>query len=447
MIDRHSQFRIASRFALVWRGVLAGTIALVAGAPASLAAPTPSETVLYDFPGGAEGANPLGAVLVTPGAIYGTASTGGQNNFGAVFKLTPPGPCKGGWSNEVLYSFKGGSDGGQPYAGLIADSTGALYGTTTGHGTGYGGTVFKLTPPAKGRANWTYSVLTQFNGGANDGETPYGGLIIDENDTLYGTTYSGGVGSCPGGCGTVFSLTPPAAGQTAWTKTLLYLFAGGSDGANPYAGLTTDSTGALYGTTSIGGGANSGTVFKLTPPSGGGTAWPEQLLYSFKGAGDGGQPYDSVIAGPNGGLYGTTTGYTTGQDGTVFRINPPAGGGTAWSESLLYKFVLGSSPGETPYGGVIMSKFGALFGATYRGGIGGCYFGCGTIYKVSPPAAGQTAWTQTALYIFTGGSDGATPNPSLTADATGNLYGTTSAGGESNNGVVFMISGTGFIMP
>jgi uncharacterized repeat protein (TIGR03803 family) len=158
----------------------------------------------------------------------------------------------------VLYGFKGGSDGTDPSAGLIADKQGALYGTTRFGGTGNGGTVFKLTPPAKGQTVWTETVLYRFCSLPNcsDGASPFAGLIADNSGTLYGTTTGGGTG------GTVFKLTPPAKGQTVWTGTVLYGFKGGSDGTDPYAGLIADKQGALYGTMT--GGGTGGTVFKLT---------------------------------------------------------------------------------------------------------------------------------------------------------------------------------------
>jgi uncharacterized repeat protein (TIGR03803 family) len=189
-----------------------------------------------------------------------------------------PQPCRRGAKSSPPHD--GGSDGATPLAGLIADNRadnrGALYGTTAGGGTGNNGTVFKLTPPAKGQTAWTETVLYHFTGGS-DGSLPYAGLIADNSGALYGTTQQGGSGCPPNGCGTVFKLTPSAKGQTAWTETVLYRFTGGSDGATPRAGLFADKQGVLYGTTTVGGGQSGcpqftalfvgcGTVFKLTPP-------------------------------------------------------------------------------------------------------------------------------------------------------------------------------------
>jgi hypothetical protein len=333
----------------------------------------------------------------------------------------------------LLYSFQGGSDGGAPYAGLIADKEGALYGTTTGGGTGDGGfgfgTVFKLTPPAKGQTVWTETVLYSFQGGS-DGDGPFGDLIADNSGALYGTTQTGGSG---GGYGTVFKLTPPAKGQTACTETVLHSFTGGSDGVFPLDGLIVGKQGALYSTTGAGGTGDAGTVFKLTPPAKGQTAWTETVLYSFKGDGsDGAFPFGDLIADNSGALYGTTVGGGNGRvNGTVFKLTPPAKGQTVWTETVLYSFKIGNplNP-STPSGGLIADNSGALYGTTGGGG---------TVFKLTPPANGQTAWTETVLYSFKGGSDGARPS-GLIADKQGALYGTAASGGSGANGMVFKLT-------
>jgi hypothetical protein len=155
------------------------------------------------------------------------------------------------------------------------------------------------------------TVLYSFTGGS-DGATPFAGLISDDNGALYSTTYNGGgSGNCFLGCGTVFKLTPPSKGQTAWTETVLYRFTGGSDGAAPLAGLIADESGALYGTALLGGNSNArypngaGTVFKLTPPGTSHTAWTETVLYSFcsqPSCSDGYEPLAGLIADKQGAL-------------------------------------------------------------------------------------------------------------------------------------------------
>jgi uncharacterized repeat protein (TIGR03803 family) len=219
------------------------------------------ETVLYRFcalPNCVDGYGPQAGLLVDDGALYSTTAFGGSANVGTVFKLVPSSGLE-----TVLYSFQGGNDGANPIGGVTA-LNGALYGTTRFGGSSGNGTVFKLTPPAKGQTAWTETVLYRFTGGS-DGRFPYAGLIADKSGALYGTTQQGGSG-CPehNGCGTVFKLTPPAKGQTTWTEAVLYSFKGApSDGSVPYGGLIADNSGALYSTTGVGGTASLGTVFKL----------------------------------------------------------------------------------------------------------------------------------------------------------------------------------------
>jgi uncharacterized repeat protein (TIGR03803 family) len=289
--------------------------------------------VLYRFQGGSDGFFPVaGLIADSEGALYGTTGGGGSNND-TVFKLTPAHDKATGkttWTENVLYRFQGGSDGYFPLAGLIADSEGALYGTTQNGGSGDNGTVFKLTPPAKGRSPltqtaWTETVLYRFQSGS-DGSLPAAGLIADREGALYGTTQFGGSGCQhlpPGssGCGTFFKLTP-ARKQTAWTESVLYRFQGGGDGSYPYAGLIADSEGALYGTTAFSGslGNGAGTVFKLTPARNQ-TAWTESVLYIFQGGSDGSLPLARLIADKEGALYGTTVNGGTAGRGTVFKLD------------------------------------------------------------------------------------------------------------------------------
>ena len=287
--------------------------------------PAPVETVLYRFQGTSDGLFPaFGVIADEQGALYGITEAFGSNN-GLVFKLAPPAKGQTTWTETVLYSFcslSNCSDGANPQAGLIADKQGALYGTTFNGGNSNNGLVFKLTPPDRGQTTWTETVLYRFQGGS-DGAAPAAALIADEQGTLYGTTFGGGISNN----GTVFKLTPPAKGQTTWTETVLYRFQGGSDGLNPQkAAMIADKQGALYSTTVVGGsGGNRGTVFKLTPPAKGRTAWTETVLYSFKGGSDGLNPGAGLIAEKHGALYSTTifgggTGNLGNGNGTVFKL-------------------------------------------------------------------------------------------------------------------------------
>ena len=224
-------------------------------------APDGTETIVYSFKAGADGASPWGGLIEKAGKFYGTTAQGGGTGCwqsfgcGTIFRVAPNG------DESVLYAFKGGSDGAWPIAGLIKDEAGNFYGTTeegggTGCSDGLGcGTVFKLAP------NGVETVLYAFTG-ASDGANPYGGVVRDGQGNLYGTTYAGGAGCSGSGCGVVFEVSPNGV------ETVLYTFTGGSDGANPTAGLMKDGHGNLYGTASSGGqsGCESygcGTVFTL----------------------------------------------------------------------------------------------------------------------------------------------------------------------------------------
>jgi uncharacterized repeat protein (TIGR03803 family) len=262
--------------------------------------------------------NPAAHPFVTPGSM----ST-----------LSPPAPESGEpWTQTVLYT-------GLTYPNAIVfGDDGTLYGTTYGGGVDGSncgsigcGTVYSLTPPATPGGAWTETTLYNFTGSGGDGDFPAAGVVIGPNGVLYGTTLGGGTGGCAGlpfpGCGTVFSLIPPASPGGAWTERVLYRFIGGSDGANPSTGLAMGSHGVLYGTTANTGngscqfvGAGCGTVFSLTAPASAGGAWTETTLYAFSGE-DGDQP-SSLVIGRNGVLYGTTISGGASNAGTVFSLAP-----------------------------------------------------------------------------------------------------------------------------
>ena len=265
------------------------------------------EKVLHSF-NITDGANPeAGLIFDAAGNLYGTTDQGGTYGFGTAFELTPQGD--GGWTEKVLHSFNfNETDGANPEAGLIFDGAGNLYGTTNGSGTGSVGTVFELTSKADG--SWKEKVLYSFDG--SDGSNPEAGLILDRAGDLYGTTSSGGSDNL----GTVFKLALKADGD--WTEKVLYSF-NETDGAYPEAGLILDASGNLYGTT-VGGGTNGdGTVFELTPEGGG--SWTEKVLHNFNGM-DGFAPYAGLTFDTAGNLYGTNTGGGTHNDGTAFELTP-----------------------------------------------------------------------------------------------------------------------------
>lgn len=387
-----------------------------------------SENVLSDFAGSSGPKLPYaGLIFDKAGNLYGTTELGGTNDQGTVFELTPN--SNGVWTQTVLYNFTGNADGGQPYGSVLFDSAGNLYGTTNFGGstncTQGCGTVFELTP---GSSGWTETVLYSFTGGS-DGREPSARLLFDSSNNLYGTTLLGGnVGSvCSAGCGTVFKLTPTSGG---WTESVLYAFQGGADGASPYDGLTFDSAGDLYGTASAGGADASGVVFKLTPGSSG---WSESVIHTFRGGGDGKYPYGDLMFDTSGNLYGTA--YQGGGHGygVVFELRPNSKGG--WTDKVLHSFA--NTPAGNPVAGLVMDSAGNLYGTTILGETeSSCGGGCGTLFELSLSAAARS---YKVIHAFGQGTDGYHPSGDLILDASGNIYGTTQAGGSSGSGTVFQI--------
>lgn len=361
------------------------------------------QKVLYSFGSkGTDGDYPYAGVTFNAGNLYGTTLFGGAYNHGTVFELTPK--AGGGWTEKILHSFGKGGDGLEPYASVILDAAGNLYGTTYEGGSDALGTVFELTPKAGG--GWIENVLHSFNG--KDGEHPYAGVILDTSGNLYGTTYQGGAASN----GTVFELTPKGGG--GWTEKVLHSFGSGKDGASPYAGVIFDGAGNLYSTTVDGGADGLGTVFELTPKSGG--KWAEKVLHSFNGN-DGEHPEAGLILDSVGDLYGAT-------QNTIFELIRKAGG--RWTEKVLY------NSGSTA--SLIFGAAGKLYGTTVYGGP----YNYGTVFELTRKAGGK--WTETTLFDFLGGADGAYPYAGLFLGASGNMYGTTYQGGARSYGTVFEIT-------
>jgi uncharacterized repeat protein (TIGR03803 family) len=249
----------------------------------------------------------------------------------------------------------------------------------------------------------TFKVLYNFTGGA-DGSRPVSPLTLDAAGNLYGTTLFGGVGGeCTYNCGTVFKLSHKGSN---WILNPLYDFSG-SDGANPFSnGVIFGPDGTLYGATAGGGSAGGGVVYNLRPePTACKTAlcqWTETVLYNFQGwpAGDGSEPWGNLTFDKAGNLYAATNGGGYCQDcGTVFELTPS---GSGWTESILYFFYYQS--GRIPDSSVIFDQSGNLYGTTSSGGTGDC--DCGTVYELTPSGNG---WTDTILYSFQGGNDGAGP--------------------------------------
>ena len=367
---------------------LACALAVTAIAPAQ----TATETVLHSFGNFPNGANPYGTLTIdSAGDLYGTTYQGGASNAGAVFEREASGTYK------VLYSFTGGNDGGNPYAGVVLNSAGNLYGTTYNGGASGKGVVYQVSPAGQ------ETVLYSFTGG-NDGGNPYAGVTLDAAGNLFGTTYYGGTANV----GVVYKVSP--AGQ----ETVLYSFSDSVTGNAyyggyyPYAGLTLDGAGNFYGTTYMGGSGQEGVVYKLSPSG------QESVLHSFL-SGSGGASHAGLILDAAGNLYGTAS-------SVVYEISA-AGQYTA----PLY-LAIGTTGGTTD-AGVAMDASGNLYGTTNPTSSGNNRAPYGVVYKVN------TANHLTVLYTFpgpakTGASIATGNNPGVVLDAAGNVYGgTPNAGG------------------
>jgi uncharacterized repeat protein (TIGR03803 family) len=396
--------------------------------------------ILYNFTGGADGNQPEAAVILdTAGNLYGTTILGGAFGDGVVFEVIKN--SDGTWTESVLHSFAGGTDGATPHSGLTFDASGNLYGTTQGGGTSSAGTVFELVPNSDG--TWTESVLYSFTGGS-DGASPWAGLIFDATGALYGTTYLGGAS----GLGVVYKLTPNSGGT--WTESVLHTFTGGdNDGSNPrFGSLIFDTAGKLYGATTTGGGTTCydgepgcGAIFEMKPQSDG--SWKEKVILNFNTYGliHG----EGVVFGPAGHLYGVAVGgYNSGVPndlGAIFELTPGADG--KWTERLLHEFH-GNQSGAYPQVPIAFDAAGDIILATSDGyDPGGTC--CGQVFKLIPSAHG---WRKQALHIFQGPpQDGSTPYAGIVLDAAGNIYGTTCDAGSGGAGgnTCWIQSGSGVV--
>jgi uncharacterized repeat protein (TIGR03803 family) len=313
-------------------------------------APAGEETVLHSFTGGVDGASSWAGLLRdAAGNLFGTTVSGGANGIGTIFKLDPTG------KETVLHSFGGGSDGVNPYAGLVLDPAGNFYGTTFLGGDHNSGVVFELDSAGK------ETVLYSFTGGA-DGSGPLASLVRDAVGNLYGTASFGGISNCTSGCGTVFKL------DTTGKLTILHSFTGGKDGGNSRTGLVRDAAGNLYGTT-IGGGINGvGVVFKID------TSGKQSILHNFFGSpDDGATPRGGLVRDSAGNLYGTTSNGGAQGRGVVFRLS------STGKETILYTFT-GGSDGGNPLAGLVRDAAGNLYGTTFLGGTSNN----GVVFKLTP---------------------------------------------------------------
>ena len=275
------------------------------------------------------------------------------------------------------------------------------------------------------------TLLYSFHDNNSDGTEPVAAPVFDAAGNLYGTTISGGAYNF----GSVFELSPQSGG--VWKEKLLHSFnSNGKDGFNPTASLILDAAGNLYGTTSLGGSHSGGTVFELSPQPGGGQ-FSERILHNFTpGLTDGSNPIAGLVFDAAGDLYGDTVAGGAHNNGVVFELTPVSGG-HSWSEKLIHAFD-GHGGGAIPFGTLVFDPAGNLYGTTQDGGIQNN----GIVFKLSPTLSGP--WTETVLHSFTGGpTDGSAPEAGVTFDSAGNLYGTTYGGGTFEYGTVFKLSPNG----
>jgi len=250
----------------------------------------------------------------------------------------------------------------------------------------------------------------------------------------------------------VFELTPPSTAGGTWTKSILWSFGNGTDGANVLTDLIFDSRGNLFGTTAGGGTYGGGTAFELTPAVNAGGPWTESILWSFGNGTDGSGPVKGMTMDSSGNLYGTTEeggAYINAfEGGTVFELTPPATIGGNWTELVLWSFGNGTD-GMRVDAGVIVDKGGNLYGTTLYGGANinpRTGLGFGTVFELTPPTTNGGNWTESILWSAHD-TTGNEPEAGLIMDASGNLYGTTLGGGAAGKGTVFEISSSPTIPP
>ena len=377
-----------------------------------------SQKVLYTFTGGIDGAQPLqaGVVFDQAGNLYGVTQGGGAYNLGTVFELTPS--PDGSWTETVLWSFTGGSDGSTPQGGLAYDGGGNVYGTTIYGGTinNWCGTLFLYqiqAPPGTG-----FELLHSFNDISRDGCQSQSDVVYD-GYYVYGTTVFGG-GRAEGG--TIFRWGPGGEylvwrcpGKGNWWPSGLSLFGNG-----------------LYGTAS-GFGYFPGNVFEVF----GYPIYEVRPTRSFSlKSKEGYYPMGDLATQVNEEglriMYGATYQGGVGGLGAIYQLTEKIKGSDRWHISLVHSF--SGSDGAYPGAGVVLDAAGNLYGTTRFGGRGNS----GTVFKLTPGA--KNKWTYNMLYSFTGAADGAQPTGALVFDNAGNLYGTTYAGGAYGQGVVYEVT-------
>jgi uncharacterized repeat protein (TIGR03803 family) len=365
--------------------------------------PTGTYTVLRHMNSTPDGAFPQGSLVLGPdGNFYGMTLSGGTNNYGTIFRITPAGAF------SVRRHLNYNTDGGYPNrTNLIVAADGNFYGMTYQGGTFGYGTIFKMTPGG------TFTVLKNLDL-TPDGGFPKGSLTQHTDGSFYGMMQSGG----SIGYGTVFKIT--SGGTYTVLKNLDVTVTGG----NAQGSLVRNSTdGNFYGMTSFGGrgGSGLGTIFKITPT---GTL---SVLVQFPETGKGISPAASVVQATDGNFYGMTSQGGIADNGTVFKF--------CTSTFSNIKSFDGATTGSNPQGGLVQAPDGNFYGATQLGGT----YGYGTIFKISPGGSLSVLWN------LDNTNDGAYPSGSLVRGTDGNLYGTASSGGTNGSGTIFKITPSGSV--
>lgn len=422
------------------RGVI-----LVAGLVCSAAASAQvTETVLLSFQGGAKGANPR-AGLVPFGIGYVTATDGGGNfncinnharvYCGTVSTVSPPDAQHSTWYDSVLYAFDGEREGLIPSGDVVVANTQTLYVATRQSGTDgrQWGNLVELNQQKQG-APWTEQIIHQFGHSSADGENPIGAPYLDSAGNIYLSTYRG----TRRGYGGLFEFLPPKAGSSSWTKRVLRGF--GESLGYPSSAPIPDGGNGFYMTTTIFFGNNGGAVVHLLPPVTGLT-WKAAALHYFRDSIHSlTLPAGGVTFGSQGRLYGSLESAGAHGYGAVYELSPPAGGTGPWTETIIYSLDSKTS-GSTPFSPPRMDAAGNLFLVTTDGGPANC----GVILELSPPASGQTKWTERTLYSFGPAPDGCGPWGEFTVDQSGNFLMTTYGGGQFGLGALVQLTNTGYV--
>jgi hypothetical protein len=356
-------------------------------------------------------ANAASFALIATVGLFSTVS----DSVGA------PGP-----SYQVLHVFNQKGDGVMPIAGVTGTSDAELFGTTTAGGASNLGSIFLLKPSDHDKT-WTEQIIFSFTG-ADSGTLPGSALFINHKGDLLSSTVMGGTADN----GTLFRLNRPANGSKVWTEEVLADFTALATGEDPLGDLLVRPDGTILGTAVIGGAFNQGAIFQAVL-SDSGTIATETVLFSFNGAIDGFAPHDGIIEDRDGHFFGTATAGGQFAEGLVFQFTPPAGSGRQGTATPI--FVFNSANGSLPIGGLLAFK-SSLIGVTFQGGP----YNQGLIYQLIPPAKNGEPWGETILHVFTGGTDGGSPESRMATDGHGGFYGTTASGGTGGFGNIFHLT-------